>query len=383
MKITLIITDHGSFNNFLAEAAIGLLNSGHEVDVICSKIKVINFNDKFNYKKLGIIFHYVDFPRGFSPLKHYIASKNIHKIINEINPEIISIHFTTGIFTTLFIGKPQAYTLGTFHGLGYPMIENKFKKFVFKHVEEFCFKRLDQIWVINRFDYNLLKSNYQNKLHLLETKGMGCDINKYNRNRFTKEMQTQIKNELKINKNDFVIAFTGRFVRFKGFDLVVKAIMKIRDCEINSNVKLILIGGKDPIHKTGLSIGEENWLLTHKDVINVGFTCEVEKYLSISDLFVFPSEKEGMPVCIIEALSMGIPVITTNSRGCNDLVIDGFNGIVLSNKPKVEEIIDAIIKLKEDSALMSIFKKNILQNRAEFCRSNFVAQQIALLGKYN
>ena len=152
MKIVLLITDYGSFNNFLSEVAIKLSQEGHEVHVITSKEKVIKIEDKYDYEALGVNFTFVDFPRSFNFIKHYRISSLIQERINEIKPDLVSLHFTTGIFTTVLKGKLKFKTIGTFHGLGYPVIDNYIKKQIFKLVEFLCITRLDEVWVLNKSD---------------------------------------------------------------------------------------------------------------------------------------------------------------------------------------------------------------------------------------
>jgi len=49
--------------------------------------------------------------------------------------------------------------------------------------------------------------------------------------------------------------------------------------------------------------------------------------LAISDVFVLPSaHREGIPRVLLEAASMGLPLVTTDSPGCNEVVVDGVNG---------------------------------------------------------
>ena len=343
MHLLLIITDYGSFNNFLSELAIEMVQSGNKVDVICSNDKVINLADKVDYSTWGINIHFVSFPRGFNIYKQFRASVEIYNLTKLINPDLVHVHFTTGIFTTVLYKKLPFITLGTIHGLGYPIVKG-IKKQIFKAVELFCFSRLDQIFVINKFDYNVIKGPAKQKTFLLESAGLGCDLKRFDIDIFRSKIST-IKSELQLKEKDFVITFTGRFVHFKGFDLVVRTFLKINKA-YPSTYKLILIGGNDPIHPTGLTESEEEEYMNCNEIIKVGFINNVERYLSVADVFLFPSLKEGMPVCIIEALAMGIPTITADSRGCSDLVENKRNGIVLANRPTVEDIFDAILLFK-------------------------------------
>lgn len=377
MKILFIITDYGSFNNFLGEIAIELLKKDHSVDVICSSVKVIDYEDKYPYENLGIKFHFLNFPRNFNLLSQIKACNAIKSCVDRIDPNVVSIHFTTAMFTVLLLGRLKVNTIGTFHGIGYPIIDGKIKKMIFKIVEHTCCRRLDQIWVLNKFDYDLLSVTYPGKINLLSTKGLGCDLSRFNIDKFTEAYKAEFKQQLGINPNDFVLTFTGRFVSFKGFSLVVNSIRYAIENLKETNLKLLLIGGKDNLHPTGLSIEQEIWSEQSENVINVGFTSSVEKYLAITDVFTFPSMREGMPVCIIEALAMGIPVITNNTRGCNDLITSGVNGIVLDS-PTIEKLARAIVELKNNTTMRNHFKFTISIDREKLDRTMFVNQQLKM-----
>jgi glycosyltransferase involved in cell wall biosynthesis len=380
MKILLIITDYGSFNNFIGEVAVKLIGLGHQVHVICSNTKVINYEDKYAYREIGITFHFLDFPRSYNLLKQLKASKKIGSKIEEIKPDLINIHFTTAIFTTLLLGKPGFLTVGTIHGIGYPKVKGQIKSKVFEIIEKFCFKMLDQIYLINNFDYELVKELYPEKAYMYNSYGVGCDFKKFDPTAISNELKSDFRSKLGIAPNDFVMSFTGRFVAFKGFDLVIRAMLDLSRGVEYKHIKLVLIGGKDPAHPTGLTKQEEDFYLRNKQIIRVGFTADVNLYLSISELFIFPSSKEGMPVCIMEALSMGVPVITLDSRGCNDLIKNGLNGVLLAENPKVKDIKEAILKMYRDREYLDQLKFNAMSGRKELDRDMYVADQIKIYG---
>jgi glycosyltransferase involved in cell wall biosynthesis len=376
MRILLIITDYGSFNNFLSEVAVTLLQNGHDVHVLCSPSKVINCKDKQPYADMGIKIEYVNFPRSFNPFKQLAASINIHKKINAINPDLINVHFTTGIFTTLLWRKPAYFTIGTIHGVGYPMIKQKIKRAIFESIEKFCFRRLDQIYLINEYDYELVSQLHPQKTFKYSSYGVGNDVHKFDPQTITEHDRDGLRSELMIKDDDFVLAFTGRFVAFKGFDKVVKTFNALVKHYKIHDIKLLIIGGDDPIHPNGLNKEEDTDYKSSEQIINIPFTADVNKYLAVADVFVFPSIKEGMPVCIMEALSMGVPVITSNSRGCNDLIKHGFNGLLLSDDPTIAEIREAVLKLYRDRTLLQNLSENALSKRTEYNREKYVREQV-------
>ena len=380
MKIVFIITDYGGFNNFLGELARKLVLNKNEVHVICDKEKVINFEDKFPYLSLGIHIHHVNFLRSLNlnVLSWLKTSARIKKIISEIEPDIVNLHFTTSIFLSLLSGRIKFPTIGVFHGLGYPVLTSPLKKYIFKKAEFFCFKRLDHIGLINNFDYDLVKKFFPEKAFKFKSFGVGCDLNKFNINNFSLGDKNALKEKLNIQPADFVLMYTGRFVHFKGFDLVIKAFKYIEEKGLIKNIKLILAGGKDSAHSTGLNHKEEYYLQNAKNIINIGFTERVDKYLSISDLFVFPSSKEGVPVGIMEAVAMGVPVITINSRGCSDVIKHNYNGKLLDARSDFKAIAMAVVELHSNQQELELFSKNALAQRTDFDRDLFIKESIEL-----
>jgi glycosyltransferase involved in cell wall biosynthesis len=367
-----IITDYGSFNNFLAEIAIKLC-SYYNVHVICSDDKIIKTNDKFDYINLKIIFHFIDIPRSFSILKLLKTSFKIRKLILLIKPKLVHAHFTTGILPTIFFRFWNIKYIGTFHGLGMNSTTG-IKRIMFFLIEHFCFNKLDTIILINDIDYNMTKKNYKSKTIKLNSQGLGCNINHFDKNKFTLKNTIDEKTKLGL-ENKFVITYVGRFVEFKGFDIVVKVFINLMKIFPNQ-IALLLIGGFDPIHETGLTYNEK--LINCDGIIKIGFSSEIPKYLSITDIFFFPSKKEGLPVCVIESLSMGVPVLAFKERGITDLIENQFNGVLINSSTKeidileFSKIITNFVLNKEMLKQMSI---NAMSNREIYSRSHFVEKQ--------
>jgi glycosyltransferase involved in cell wall biosynthesis len=375
-RLLFIITDLGSFNNFIAELCLHLINNfEYEIHVICSPSKVINIKNKFDFSN-KLNFHFINIPRGFNLIQQIKSSRSLYNLINEINPDLIHAHFTTGIFTSILYKKLKYEIWGTFHGLG-SVVTKGIRREMFKLVELLCFARINRIIVLNTLDYDLLKPSYGNKVIKGKSLGLGCDLKKFNPENFNSTSRISLKAQLNI-ATQIVLTFTGRFVYFKGFDIVIRTFLKLIDRH-PQKFKLLIIGGLDPIHKTGLTVNEENTCFNHPDIINVGFTDEVEKYLSITDIFVFPSKKEGIPICVTEALVMGVPVLTFDSRGCNELVIDKFNGLLVENNlsldRSVESFLSEIEKLVFDINTFYLFRDNCFKNREKLSRQNFILEQ--------
>lgn len=381
MKIIFIITDYGSFNNFLAELAVSLSRE-NEIHVVCSDSNVINIVDKFDYTKNNLTFHTVDIPRSTSVVKLINSAFAIRKIVNVINPHLVYAHFTTGIFPAIFFKKRTIKYWGTFHGLGMNA-SSGIRKVMFSIVEFFCFLRLDKRFLINNKDYELVSNMFKENTFKYSSCGVGCDIKIFDPNRFTEAKRSNLKQDLNID-GKFVITFTGRFVSFKGFDLVYHSFLELIK-EFPSEVVLLLIGGRDTIHETGLTKQQEIDLYKNKSIINVGFTSEVEKYLAITDVFLFPSKKEGLPVCIVEAMAMGVPIVTLDERGNSDVVKNHFNGYLIKSISKSNDIVQIFEKLKflyKNKKELDILSLNCLKNRDTYSRSFFIEEQLKLINNF-
>ncbi|MFT3737688.1 MAG: glycosyltransferase family 4 protein [Breznakibacter sp.] len=140
--------------------------------------------------------------------------------------------------------------------------------------------------------------------------------------------------------NKFVIAGSGRMTRQKGYHLLIEAIAQLppilRDC-----IELKLIGdgkNKSEFEQMTKSKGLES-------VVNfTGYLPHPEKELSGADLYVLLSEREGISNGILEAMTLGIPVLTTNSGGIAEVMVDDENGFftdrnVAAVKAKLEYLI--------------------------------------------
>ncbi|MDO4811332.1 MAG: glycosyltransferase [Eubacteriales bacterium] len=143
-----------------------------------------------------------------------------------------------------------------------------------------------------------------------------------------------MRRELGFPPDGFIVAFVGRFLDVKGPDRLSAAIEQLND----DNIYSIFIGDGPlkPACRNMLHCGP----LQHE---------EIPKYLSAADIFVLPTKAEGCCNAIIEAMACGLPVISSDLP-FNDDILKPDRSILL-DPTNVDEIADAVRKLKEDSAL--------------------------------
>ena len=188
----------------------------------------------------------------------------------------------------------------------------------------------------------------------------GVDMEYFNPDK----VERDVRNELEIPKEAFVFAFVGRIVGDKGVNELVAAFNKIS--EKKQNTHLLLVGPKEikqnPISEKTASI-IENTPTIHA----VGTQRDVRPYLKASNAFVLPSYREGFGMVLIEAGAMGLPCITTNITGCNEIIIPGENGTIV--EPKNEEALyEEMKKWLENPEVLSVMAgkaRKLVEDRYE------------------
>ena len=159
-----------------------------------------------------------------------------------------------------------------------------------------------------------------------------------------------------------MVLYVGRLVKDKGINELVTAFNKFSKKGIPG--KLILVGSRendlDPLEKD-----TENIIAGHPDIISAGWQDDVRPFLAIADLFVFPSYREGFPNAVLQAGAMGLPAIVTDINGCNEIITDRVNGIIIPTKDS-EALEQAITQLAEEPAtrrkMQAVARENIVDN---------------------
>ena len=127
----------------------------------------------------------------------------------------------------------------------------------------------------------------------------------------------------------FTFIYIGRLVGDKGINELIEAFSKLH--ARNPNTRLLLVGRMeqdiDPLNPEIVAEIKSNTAIEA-----VGVQSDVRPWLAASDVFVFPSYREGFPNVVIEAGAMGLPSIVTDINGAREIIIDGKNGIIIPSK---------------------------------------------------
>lgn len=258
--------------------------------------------------------------------------------------------------------------------VGMPLMEAKAKKkTLLKYIEKITYLFSTRLFCNSFGLKEFMQKNLTSKAVTVIGYGSinGVDVD-YFQNKLSQKEQHIIREVLRIDEDDFVITFVGRIVKDKGINELVEAFLELKNKY--SNLKLLLIGDYEE-HLNPIEKKNKNLIDTREDIITPGFQKDIRKYLAITDLFVLPSYREGLPNSLIEAGSFGIPLLASNINGCNEIIIDRTNGILVKKKDKLS-LKKGIELLLNDKDLYFDIKSNVRKSIIERYEQKYFLEEL-------
>lgn len=291
--------------------------NGYEVHV-CAK------NDYENKKDCNIPYcdKFVDLPFERSPFKinNIKVYKQLKKVIETNNYDIIHCHTPMGGVLTRLAGKnvrknktKLIYTAHGFHFYRGGPLRNWL---LYYPVEKLLSQYTDVLITINKEDFNYAKSFKPLKLSYVP--GVGVDVKKFNNSNDVD--RDKKRRELGVKSNEVALLSVGELSKRKNHEVVIRALAELDD----PNIIYLVCGQGD------LDEYLEN--LAGKLRVNIrflGFRKDIYEICAASDIFLFPSYQEGLPVALMEAMSAGLPVVCSQIRGNTDLIENGTGGFLV------------------------------------------------------
>lgn len=357
--------------------------NGFEVFLASSEGKEIELIEK----ETGIKVNTLPLKRNISILNDLKALWATYILIRNIKPDIV--HTLTpkagliGMVASCLARVP--IRIHTFTGLIFPSKKGIFQKLLIK---------MDQLLCLCATHINPEGQGVKNDLisYKITSKPLniiangnvnGIDISHFNKNQFSNEAIQTLKQQFNIQPNDFVFCFIGRLVGDKGINELVTAFQNLSiktplSLGDGLRVRLLLVGTEepelDPLLPETQKIIKEN-----PHIIIAGWQDDVRLYLAISDVFVFPSYREGMPNVVLQAGAMGLPQIVTDINGSNEIIIHKKNGLIIPKK-NTDALQSAMLELIKNPDL----KTKLAQNARKMIVERFDQKMVweALLHEY-
>ena len=306
-----------------------------------------NFQDNTSQtlSNLGVVT--VEFPLQRTGLNPWRDLMSVLKIRNIIIKNEIDLLFPYTIKPVIYGSLAGRFTntpvISLITGLGFTFSKSSIKARVLQKVTEVLYKialsKNNAIIFQNSDDVALFRKkgilNKNQNTHIVD--GSGIHLERY-----------PFRENNKVS-DKIIFVFVARLIREKGADLFMDAAQKLKTEFPKAEFHIIGNIGNSPssISPNRLSELNERKIITYH-----GFKKNVENYLTNSDVFVLPTYyREGIPRSILEALSIGMPIITTNTPGCKETVLRNENGILVEPKQLNELILGIRFFLENPAAI--------------------------------
>jgi len=276
----------------------------------------------------------VEMTREITPLKDLKAVFNLYQYFKKEQPLIVHTHTPKAGIVGMLAAKLAGVPIRLHTVAGLPLMETTgSKRKVLNFVEKLTYTLATKVYPNSRGLYEIiLKEKFASpsKLKVLgKGSSNGIDTSYFDPSKYSSEFKLNLRQELKIPEANLLFIFIGRLVSEKGINELIRAFGKLH--RSNPDCNLLLVGPfeqeLDPLKPETLEL-----IQTHPGIISVGYQLDVRPYLAISDVLTFPSYREGFPNVVMQAGAMNLPSIVTDINGCNEIISEGKNGLIIPVK---------------------------------------------------
>lgn len=336
------------------ELGKALADNGHQVHFITynQPARLDFFSENLFYHEVSVSkYPLFDYP----PYELALASRLVDVVLFE-KLDILHVHYAIPHASAAFMAKQilQTYSIyipvvTTLHGTDITLVG---KDRTYKPVVTFSINKSDGVTAVSE---SLRKDTYEffeieNEIRVIP--------NFIDLNRFNLQAKDHFKRAI-APEGEKILIHTSNFRKVKRTEDVVRIFAKIRE-KIPSKLLMVGDGGERSDCEQlcrDLGVGDDTRFLGKQDAI--------EEILSVSDLFLMPSQSESFGLAALEAMACKVPVISSNAGGLPELNIDGVTGF-LKDIGDIQGMADSAIYILEDEARLTTFKENALARAKEF-----------------
>lgn len=275
----------------------------------------------------------VPMTRKITPFQDLRCLFKLIRIFRKEKPDIVHTHTPKagllGMLAAKYCGvKARIHTVA-----GLPLMVEKGSKYrLLKFIEKLTYSAATQVWPnsdsLMRFITEKKLCKIQ-KLHIIGSGSTnGINLERFNTVALDENIITLIKQQINFRQENKYLLCIGRLVKDKGIVELIHVFKQLQ--KSNDQLILVLVGeyekALDPLPADTL-----NEIDSDPSIIHVNWTNQVEYYMHIADLFVFPSHREGFPNVLLQAAAMGLPVICSHITGNIDIVTNNETGLIFES----------------------------------------------------
>ncbi|PTT17417.1 N-acetyl-alpha-D-glucosaminyl L-malate synthase BshA [Flavobacterium sp. HMWF030] len=368
MKIAIVCyPTFGGSGVVATELGLELARRGHEIHFITysQPVRLALLNPNVHYHEVNVpeypLFHYQPYELALS--SKLVDMVKLYKI------EVLHVHYAIPHAYAGYMAKQMLKNEGinlpmitTLHGTDITLVGNHP---FYKPAVTFSINKSDYVTSVSQSlkDDTLKLFKIKNKIRVIP--------NFIELDKVVKDPQAPCHRYVMAKENERIITHISNFRKVKRIPDIIKIFYNIQK-EIPA--KLMMVGDGPEKEKAEALCME---LGIYDKVIFFGNSNEIDKILCFTDLFLLPSETESFGLAALEAMSMGVPVISSNSGGLPEVNFEGISGY-LSNVGDVEEMAANAIKILKDDEVLNQFKVNALEVAKKFDIKNILPKYEAL-----
>ena len=314
-------------------------------------------------------FFAVTFARSPFTFSNIQAYRQLKEILDSNDYDLIHCHTpVASVLTRLAARKARKRSKGdapkvgakvfyTAHGFHFFKGASLMNWKVYYPIEKWLSRYTDCLITINQEDYDCASKNFRaGKVALVH--GVGVDVGRFKPQSNAKK--AELRNEYGYENQDFILIYAGELNHNKHQDFLIEVASMLKDRI--SNLKILLAGNGQLLEQYQAQIRRLN---VEQQVVLLGYRNDIHRLLSLADIAVSSSRREGLPVNVMEAMAVGLPLIVTDCRGNRDLVVHNRNGFVVASEDK-EGFAQSIEKLYHSEELRKQFSVNNLSDIQQY-----------------
>ncbi|MCK0147056.1 glycosyltransferase family 4 protein [Arenibacter sp. F26102] len=350
-KILIICSLGNSLINFRGDFIATLIQNNFEVWCAAPEFDDIETIDALKVLGAKTITYTLE-SDGLNPIKDLQSIKDLKAIIKKNKIDIVFPYtIKPVIYSSIAARKFNIPVYSLITGLGFTFsgvtLKAKFLQLITQFLYREALKKNEAVIFQNKDDQNLFidKKIITEKQKSYVVDGSGINLKRFKFRVHNRDNDDTIK---------FIII--GRLIKEKGVELFLEAAKTLK--QEYPKAEFHLIG--NPPDNNSSAVSMDYLDLLHKDKIihYHGHQDNVIPILSEADVFVLPSYyREGVPRSILEALSIGMPIITTMMPGCRETIIPDKNGILIPPK-ELDPLTNAMKYFLDNPQQIAIMGKN-------------------------
>lgn len=314
-KVLLVATVQSHIAQFHKPLINWLCSNGHQVDVAARN----NLDTKPNLR-LDIAGEKIDIPFSRSPFsfKNIKAYKKLRNVINNGDYDVVHCNTPVGGILTRMAANPkrkkgELKVIYEAHGFHFFKGGSKKNWILWYPIEKWFSKFTDTLVTINKMDYALARERFNAK-NVEYIPGVGLNLDQFQR----AEM-VDLRTEFDLPPESKIVMSVGELNYNKNHRVIIEALAHLNDSDVH-----YFLAGNGELKDELISYAEK--LGIAENVHFLGYRRDVPSLLKCADVFAFPSLREGLGMASIEAMSSGLPIVTSDRHGINDYSENGKTG---------------------------------------------------------